>query len=91
MGSEPKRNVCLCGGFDWGYVVVCLCIKFIKADSLYSALLSGIIHILTRNRDVDVLCLIEICMLPLETGLNFSSSCFTLLGVDVLLLISTLF
>ena len=55
---------------------------FIKSDSLYSALLSGTIHIPIWHGGFHVFTSVEILHVPLETGLNFPSSRFTLLEVD---------
>ena len=54
----------------------------IKSDSLYSALLSGSIHIPIWDGGIYVFTFVEILHVPLETGLNFPSSRFTLLEVD---------
>ena len=46
LESEPKRSACLCVFCVYAYVdVACVYLKFIKSDSLYSALLGGTIHI----------------------------------------------
>lgn len=61
---------------------VCMKILSYKTDPLYSALLSGTLHIPARGGGIYVFVFVEVPHVPLEIGLNLPSSRFTLLGVD---------